>query len=134
VPTPEGLPPGHPPISGADGAPRPGPTVSGTITLAPAVAGRRAASDVLYVIARQRESKVVVAVLREENPRFPHAFEISAADAMTQGQAFTGPFDITARLSKTGDAIPSPGDLEGTASTIAEGARGVAVQIDTVRH
>ena len=45
---------------------------------------------------------------------FPHSFQISAADQMMEGTAFTGPFDVTARISRTGDAIPGKGDLEGT--------------------
>jgi hypothetical protein len=134
------LPPGHPPIGGASaGASGPAPqgqggSVSGTVTLAPGLAGRASPGDVLYLIARNRASKAVVAVRREEGLRFPHAFELSSANAMTPDQPFAGPFDITARLSKSGDAIPAPGDLEGTAPNVAEGARGFTVVIDKVRQ
>jgi len=132
------LPPGHPPIDGggaAGGAPvRAGAAVSGTVTIAPGVAGRTAPTDVLYLIARSRNSKTVVAVRKEDGARFPHAFELSGADAMTKDQPFVGPFDITARLSKSGDAIPAPGDLEGTAANVAEGARGVSLVIEKVRQ
>jgi len=76
----------------------------------------------------------VVAVSREKKVRFPHSFQISAADQMMEGTAFTGPFDVTARISRTGDAITGKGDLEGTVKGVAAGARGVSITIDSVRQ
>lgn len=64
---------------------------------------------------------------------FPVPFRVGPADAMTAGTAFEGPFDVTARLSTTGDAIPASGDLEGTTRGVAAGAKGVTVVLDTVR-
>jgi cytochrome c-type biogenesis protein CcmH len=118
------LPPGHPPLS----------SIAGTVALVPSLEARVAPADVLYVIARNAKTKAVVAVRREEGIRFPHAFEVSSADLMMEGTAFTGPFDVTARISKTGDAIPGKGDLEGTARGVAVGARGVSVTIDSVHQ
>lgn len=132
------LPPGHPPLSSAG----PGPAlpadsaarIAGTVTLAPSLQSRVGPADVLYLIARNARTNAVVAVRREEGIRFPHAFQVSSADVMMEGTAFTGPFDVTARVSKTGDAIPGKGDLEGTAKGVAVGARGVSVTIDSVRQ
>src|SRR5258708_3430521 len=73
----------------------PAASVSGTLRLAPRLAGLRAASDVLYIVARNHDTNAVVAVRRDENVRFPHAFEISARDVMVEGTPFTGPFDLT---------------------------------------
>lgn len=132
------LPPGHPPLSGAGPGPAlpadPGASVTGTVALAPGLQSRLASSDVLYVIARNAKTNSVVAVRREEGIRFPHAFQVSSADLMMEGTAFTGPFDVTARVSKTGDAIPGKGDLEGTTRGVAVGARGVSITIDSVRQ
>ena len=132
------LPPGHPPLSNAGPGHSlpadPAATIAGTVAIAPSLEARVAPADVLYVIARNATTKAVVAVRREEGIRFPHAFEVSSADLMMEGTAFTGPFDVTARISKTGDAIPGKGDLEGTARGVAVGARGVSVTIDSVRQ
>ncbi len=129
APSSAALPPGHPPVgSAASGKP-----VAGTVSLAPELASRAQPTDVLYLIARDRSAKTV-AVRREAGVRFPHAFELSAADAMVADQPFAGPFDITARLSKSGDAFPAPGDLEGTTAGVAEGARSVSVVIAKVRQ
>ena len=126
----EPLPAGHPPIDSGIA----GKAVSGTVSIAPAFQARTSPTDVLYLIARSRRTKAVVAVRREEGIRFPHSFELSSADVMVADQPFAGPFDITARLSKTGDALPARGDLEGAAAEVAEGARTVSVVIDRVRE
>ena len=132
------LPPGHPPIGAADphgnlaGA---GPTksagsISGTITLSPKLTA--SPSDVLYVMAKKGTS--TLAVRRFDKLSFPLAFEISGGDAMMSGIAFDGPLDLVARVSKTGDAIPAKGDLEGTAKNVKVPAKGVSLTIDSVRQ
>lgn len=128
------LPPGHPPVAGGASAPapKPGESVSGTVTLSPAVKDKAAAGTVLYVMAKKDGQ--TIAVVRVERPTFPHAFRLSAADAMNPGTPFTGPLDVTARLSMTGDAIAARGDVEGTAKGVAVGTTGLGVTLDTVRQ
>jgi len=132
------LPPGHPPIGGATdphgNATASGPTrsagsITGTIALSPKL--QAGAKDVLYLIAKKAGS--TLAVRRIESPRFPLAFEISGADAMTAGIDFEGPVDLVARLSRSGDAIPARGDLEGSAKAVKVPAVAVRLTIDTVR-
>ncbi len=136
------LPPGHPPIdaepSGA--APPPamtaaagGASVAGTITVAPTLQSR-AGGAVLFVIARAGADRHIVAVRRENGVTFPFAFRISGADAMTAGTSFSGPLEITARLSKTGDAIATKGDIEGVQKGVAVGAKDVKIVLDTVHE
>lgn len=129
------LPPGHPPLGGTGATTRPaapGESVAGTITIAPALSDR-AGGGVLFVIARGAD-KQIVAVRREDVAKFPFSFSISAADAMVAGTSFKGPLDITARLSKSGDAVAAKGDLEGVARGVEVGARDVKVTIDRVRE
>jgi hypothetical protein len=142
VPGPAGadasLPPGHPPL----GAPDPhgnvagaGPTksagsITGTITLSPRL--KTSPTDVLYVMAKK--GTTTLAVRKVDKPSFPFAFEISGGDAMMSGIAFEGALDVVARVSKTGDAIPAKGDLEGTAKDVKVPAKGVSLTIDSVRQ
>jgi cytochrome c-type biogenesis protein CcmH len=104
------------------------------VTLSAGLQARAAGAKALYVIARKAGTRDIVAVKRVDAPSFPAAFELSAGDAMVPGSAFTGPFDLTARLSKSGDAIPAPGDLEGSVAGVAAGAKGVGLTLDTVRQ
>jgi cytochrome c-type biogenesis protein CcmH len=109
-----------------------GESVSGTIALAGDLATRVGPSDVLYVMAKK--DGATLAVQRVESPSFPLPFQVSEGHAMVAGTALQGPVDIVARLSRTGDAIPSPGDLEGTTSGVPVPSDGVTVNIDHVRQ
>lgn len=128
-----GLPPGHPPIGEGTTPPPPAAgraaTLAGTIQLAPKLG--TAPGDVLYVMAKK--GSTTLAVRRIEKPAFPLPFELAASDAMVGGVALEGPVDVVARLSKTGDAIPSKGDLEGITRGVAIPSKGVRVTIDSVR-
>ncbi|PYQ52380.1 MAG: hypothetical protein DMF78_11430 [Acidobacteria bacterium] len=94
----------------------------------------RASSSVLFVIARSGPDRQIVAVRREDGVTFPFAFRISGADAMIAGTRFKGPLEITARLSKSGDAVAAKGDLEGLAKDVAVGAKDVKITLDSVRQ
>lgn len=130
------LPPGHPPIGDTSRDPNTvtasGRSVSGTINVADALASRVSAGDVLYVMAKK--DGATVAVERIGSPSFPVSFEVSEGHAMVAGTSLEGPVDIVARLSKTGDAIPNAGDLEGTTIGVAVPGKGIAVTIDQVRQ
>jgi cytochrome c-type biogenesis protein CcmH len=107
--------------------------VAGTIAVAPSLASR-AGGGVLFVIARSAADNKILAVRREDNVTFPFKFSISGRDAMIAGTAFAGPLTVTARLSKSGDAVAAKGDLEGTARGVAVGATDVKVTLDTVKE
>jgi hypothetical protein len=124
------LPSGHPPLGEpAPGAPSAG-NIAGTIVLSPAL--KVGPSDVLYVMAKK--GAATLAVRRVDKPTFPFAFEISAGDAMMGGGSFAGPVDVVARISRTGDAIPAKGDIEGTAKNVKIPTKDVKLTIDTVRQ
>jgi hypothetical protein len=80
-----------------------------------------------------KKGSATLAVRRVEKPAFPVSFELSGGDAMTGGADFAGPVDVVARLSRTGDAIPSAGDAEGTTRSVPIPAKAVKVTIDSVR-
>jgi cytochrome c-type biogenesis protein CcmH len=110
-----------------------GEPVEGEVRLDPRLTDKAQPDDVLYIIARGSASRQIVAVRKEEHVRFPFAFRLSSGDSMMPGTPFAGPFDLTARLSHSGDATPRPGDLEGTVKNVAAGSRGISVIVDTVR-
>jgi len=126
------VPAGHPPLVGASAAPA-AETVTGRVEIAHTLRTRQESTAVLFVMARRAGGGQIVAVKREEGVRLPRSFELSGRDSMTGDVPFSGALDITARLSRTGDAMPAAGDLEGVARNVAVGARGVRVVIDTVR-
>jgi cytochrome c-type biogenesis protein CcmH len=129
APTAASLPAGHPPLGEPARGTKSAGSIAGTIALSPKL--RVGPADVMYVMAKK--GAATLAVRRIDKPSFPFAFEISGGDAMTGGAGFEGPVDVVARISKTGDAIPSKGDLEGVAKGVKVPSKGVSLTIDSVR-
>lgn len=111
--------------------------VKGIIKVKKDLAEKVAPTDVLYIIARKTSELggAPLAVLRITSPKFPYQFEIGAANVMMAGTPFKGPFTLTAKLSKKGDAMTNPGDLLGNAESkqrITNGTKNVQITLDKV--
>ncbi len=110
--------------------------VTGTVRLAPALASRIAPGDALFIFARAAEgARTPLAILRVTAGELPYAFRLDDSqpthpNARLSGQ---GSLVVIARISKTGNAIAKPGDLEGSSKPLAPGASGVELVIDQVR-
>lgn len=135
------LPPGHPPVDAGASMPHghpptaavpAGAPVRGTVTLAPALRDRAPKGAALFLIARAPDRRIV-AVRKEDAVSFPYAFELSSADAMTDASGWSGALEITARLSRSGDAAPASGDVEGRRANVSVGATDVRIELDQVR-
>ncbi len=91
-----------------------GKVLAGTVRIVPALAGRIAPGDVLFVIAR-RGPGPPLAVKRIPNPAFPISFRLGPEDMVMGGGAFEGEVSVIARIKKGGAAGPAQrGDLEGS--------------------
>ena len=135
------LPPGHPPLDASASMPHGHPSsgvaaagepVRGTVTLAPALRDGAPKGAALFLIARAADKRIV-AVRKQDAVAFPYAFELSSADAMTDGSGFHGALEITARLSRSGDAAPASGDIEGRRANVSVGSKDVRIELDQVR-
>jgi cytochrome c-type biogenesis protein CcmH len=75
-----------------------------------------------------------LAVLRRQVRDLPFAFALDDSMAMAPGTKLSGHprVIVAARVSKSGDPAPKPGDLQGASSPVANDAQGVSVVIDTV--
>jgi cytochrome c-type biogenesis protein CcmH len=128
-----GLPPETPagPQAAASAAP-----LQVTVSLAPALAGRLQPGDTLFVFARAAEGpRMPLAIARQ--PAVAGPVQVTLDDSMamtpalrlsTQPQVVVG-----ARISRSGNATPQPGDLEGQSAPVAN-AGSVQVVIDRVRE
>lgn len=113
----------------------PGTAISGTVRLAPALAAKAAPDDVVYVFARAAEGpKMPLAILRLTVKDLPASFSLDDSMAMTPAMKISAFPDVVAgaRISKSGSAAPSAGDLEGLSKPLKPGTTGVAVVIDSV--
>jgi cytochrome c-type biogenesis protein CcmH len=111
-------------------------SVSGRISLAPALAARTAPGDTLFVFARAVEGpRIPLAILKRSAADLPLNFTLDDSMAMSPELKLSGFANVVvgARLSKSGNAMPQSGDLEGTTAPLAGRSSGVEIVIDTVR-
>lgn len=114
-----------------------GPSISVTVSLDPSLAQRISPEDTLFVFARAAQGPPMpLLVERRRVEAFPMEVVLDENDAMLPSLrlADTGAVVVGARVSRAGDAIAQPGDLEGLSGTIdlAGGSRTVALTIDQV--
>ncbi len=108
--------------------------VSGTASLAPALAGKVSPTDTVFIFARAAEGpRIPLAVLRKQVRELPVTFVLDDSMAMSPQMKLSGQTRIVvgARVSKTANATPQPGDLQGLSGPVSVGTAGINVLIDT---
>ena len=111
-------------------------SVKGTVTLDAKLKGRAAPGDTVFVVARAAAgSRVPLAVARVTVAELPYEFTLDDSMAMAPGATISSQKSvvIVARVSKSGNALPQKGDLEGASKAVAPGASGVKVAISRIR-
>jgi len=109
--------------------------VRGVVKLAPGLAGKASPEDTVFIFARAAEGPPVpLAVLRVKVRELPASFALSDSMAMAPGMNLSAfpRVVVSARVSKSGQAVPQPGDLQGASAPVANDASSVTVVIDTV--
>ena len=112
-----------------------GKSVSGVVTVAPEVASRIQAGDTLFVFARAEGGpRAPLAVLRGSAKELPLRFALDDTMAMSPQWSLSRASDvrIEARVSKSGNAMPQPGDVTGSSSVVKPGAKDVRIVLDKV--
>jgi cytochrome c-type biogenesis protein CcmH len=105
------------------------------ISLAPALAAKASPEDTVFIFARALQgSKAPLAIQRRQVKDLP--LELTLDDSMAMSPALrlstVSQVIVGARISKSGNAMPQPGDLQGLTPTVAVGARGLQLQIADV--
>jgi cytochrome c-type biogenesis protein CcmH len=111
-------------------------SLKGTVKLARTLAAKASPDDTVFVFARAESGPPMpLAVLRKRVRDLPLDFALDDSMAMApQLRLSSQPRVVVgARISKSGNATPQPGDLEGLSKPVANDASGVAVTIDKVR-
>jgi len=106
--------------------------VSGRVSLAPAMQGRVQPEDTVFVFARPANgSRMPLAILRLQVKDLPATFTLDDSLAMSPAARLSGAGTVVvgARISKSGQAMPQRGDLEGLSSPVPVGSAGVSVVI-----
>jgi len=110
-------------------------SVSGVVSLHPALAAQAAPGDSLFVFARPASGgRMPLAVLRASVKDLPLSFTLDDSMAMAPGMNLSSASQLVvgARISKSGNATPQPGDLAGETNGVTPGAKNVAILIGSV--
>lgn len=126
-------------MPGKPSAPAPavaGPTVRGTVTLSAALKAQARPDDAVFIFARNAEGgpgggRMPLAILRLQVKDLPAPFTLDDSLAMGPGMGLSSAQKVIvgARISRSGQAMPQPGDMEGLSAPVAVGSQGVVVDI-----
>jgi len=112
-----------------------GATIRGTVRLAPALAMLAAPTDAVFIYARPAEgSRMPLAILRKQVKDLPAEFTLDDSMAMSPAAKLSlfPKVVISARVTKTGQAVTAPGDLTGQSAPVGPSTSGVMIEINEV--
>lgn len=107
-------------------------TVSGTVTLAAPLRQQAQPGDTVFVFARATDgSRMPLAIVRKQVKDLPFSFTLDDTTAMSPTNKLSGVAKVIvgARISKSGNAMPQPGDLSGQVGPVSVGAAGLQLDI-----
>ncbi len=107
--------------------------ITGTVTLSDALKSKADPNDTVFVLARAAQGpKMPLAILRKQVKDLPLRFSLDDSMAMSPEMKMSN-FEqvvVVVRVSKSGAAMPQPGDLQGMSKPLALGTSGIKVDID----
>jgi len=109
-------------------------TITGTVSLSPALKGKVLPTDSVYILARATQGpRIPIAVFRKQVKDLPLEFELDDSMSMQPQRKISnfGHVVIAARISKSGGAVTRPGDYEGVSAPVKPGTKGLNIVIDT---
>jgi len=108
--------------------------IQGTVQLAPALRARVRAEDTVFIFARAaRGPRMPLAIIRARAGDLPLSYTLDDSKAIdpTMRLSRFARVEVVARVSRSGDATPRSGDLQGSSGIVTAG-HDVAVLIDKV--
>jgi cytochrome c-type biogenesis protein CcmH len=109
--------------------------ITGTVTLSAAMKAKANPTDTVFVLARAVQGpKMPLAILRKQVQDLPLQFALDDSTAMAPQMKLSN-FDevvVVVRVSKSGNAMPQPGDLQGISGPVKPGSSGLKINIDTL--
>lgn len=107
-------------------------SVSGTVSLAPSLAKLTDPQDTVFIFARASQGqRAPLAVLRKQVKDLPLKFTLDDTMAMSPENKISGAAQVivSARVSKSGNALPQAGDFSGQAPPVGLGNSALAIEI-----
>lgn len=123
-----------PPVADSQPAAGQPATIAGSVDIAPELKSRLSAKDTVFLFARPGARGAPVAAIRSNVGSLPLEFNLNDSMAMNPGNVLSSHKEVmlVARVSKSGNPIAQPGDMEGKISAVKVGTTGVKLVIDQV--
>ena len=112
-----------------------GPSVSGTVSLSPELRSQASPEDTVFIFAKAAPNgRMPLAAERKQVKDLPYQFTLDDSKSMSPQARLSGATQvvISARISKSGNAIAQPGDLQGQSAPVALGAKDLRIDIREV--
>lgn len=112
-----------------------GARVSGQVKLADALKDKVKPDDTVFIFARAAQGpRMPVAIVRKQVKDLPTEFQLDDSMAMNPQMKLSSVGDVvvTARVSRSGSAMPASGDLQGETAPLQPNGAKVAVIIDRI--
>jgi cytochrome c-type biogenesis protein CcmH len=110
-------------------------TVSGRISLKAALKASVGPDDTVFIFARAPTgSRMPLAIVRKKVSDLPFDFSLDDSQAMSPASRLSTATQVVvgARISKSGNAMPQPGDLQVFSAPVAVGAKQLILEIGDV--
>ena len=110
--------------------------VTGTVSVAPSLLARAAPTDTVFIFARAAEGpRMPLAIVKKQVSDLPFNFKLDDSMAMSPQMKLSNFADVVvgARISKSGQATPTAGDLTGQSAPLKTGGAAVRLVIDSVQ-
>lgn len=108
-------------------------SISGQVTISKELASKASPNDTLFIYARAKTGpKMPLAILRLKANDLPATFTLTDEMAMVPNMKISSfpEVIIEARISKSGQAVPASGDLQGFSQPVQIGNNNIAIVID----
>ena len=108
-------------------------SLEGSVRLSPALANLASPTDTVFIFARAAEGpRMPLAILRMQVKDLPLKFTLDDSTAMSPATRLSQHprVVVSARISKSGQAAPSPGDLVGQSAPVANTEGAVDIEIN----
>ena len=112
------------------------PSIQGVVDLAPALRGKVAPDDTVFIFARAAQGpRMPLAILKRKASELPISFTLDDSTAMAD-ELKLSKFELVvvgARVSRSGNALPQTGDLVGQSAPVKAGGGKLTLVIDSVQ-
>jgi cytochrome c-type biogenesis protein CcmH len=110
--------------------------VRGRVVLSSALSAKAAPDDTVFIFARAEQGpRMPLAIVKRHVRDLPLEFALDDSTAMSPELRLSKfpKVVVSARISRSGNAMPQPGDLTGQSAPVAPGSRGLVVTVDQIQ-